>query len=185
MIRAGTHGSVVIDVAGRLCLPESTIIEPGCLIFGGVEATIEFGDMNILYPGCILRLERGTIRTGRRVSFGPACLIYETRGGLTIGDNTMLGGGVKISGVSHGYQDPCLPMRDQPTSDEPVVIGDDVWIGMGAIILPGVEVGRGAIIGAGSVVTKSIPPYSVGYGTPFRVTGERQQAPKSRQRVTG
>ncbi len=177
MIRTGIHPSTLIDVEGKLELPQSTIIEPGCIIFAGAKATIELGEMNTLYPGCILRLERGFIRTGRRVSFGPACLIYETRAGLTIGDNTMLAGGVKLCGVNHSYADASLPMRDQPTNEEPIVIGEDVWIGMGVIILPGVEIGRGAVVGAGSVVTRSIPPYSIGNGTPFRVTDTRPGTP--------
>jgi acetyltransferase-like isoleucine patch superfamily enzyme len=178
VIRKGIHPSALIDVEGKLELPQSTIIEPGCIIFAGAKATIELGEMNIFYPGCILRLERGFIRTGWRVSFGPGCQIYETRAGLTIGDNTMLAGGVKLCGVNHSYSDASLPMRDQPTVEEPIVIGEDVWIGMGAMVLPGVEIGRGAVVGAGSVVTRSIPPYSVGHGAPFRVTGTRRAPPE-------
>jgi len=56
---------------------------------------------------------------------------------------------------------------------EPVLIGDDVWIGIGAIILQGIRIGRGSIIGAGAVVTRDIPPYSIAMGTPARVTGSR------------
>ena len=175
MIRAGIHPSVIIDVEGKIEIPQSTVIEPGCIIFAGAEAAIELGEMNIFYPGCILRLERGSIRTGRRVSFGPGCLIYETRAGLTIGNNTMLAGGVKLCGVNHGYDDVPLPMRDQPTVEEPIVIGEDAWIGMGTILLPGVEIGDGAIVGAGSVVTKSVPAFRVGHGVPFRVTGDRRK----------
>jgi galactoside O-acetyltransferase len=54
------------------------------------------------------------------------------------------------------------------------MIGDDVWIGIGAIILQGIRIGRGSIIGAGSVVTRDIPPFSIAMGTPARVTGNRQ-----------
>ncbi len=150
MIRAGIHPSAIIDAEGKFEIPHSTIIEPGCVMFAGGEAAIELGEMNIFYPGCILRLERGFVRTGRRVSFGPGCLIYETRAGLTIGENTMLAGGVKLCGVNHGCEDVLLPMRDQPTVEEPIVIGEDVWLGMGTIVLPGVEIGNGAIIGARS-----------------------------------
>lgn len=176
MIRAGIHPSAIIDVEGKIEIPQSTVIEPGCVMFAGAEAVIELGEMNIFYPGCILRLERGSFRTGRRVSFGPGCLIYETRAGLTIGDNTMLAGGVKLCGVNHGYEDVPLPMRDQPTVEESIVIGEDAWIGMGTIVLPGVKIGDGAIIGAGSVVTKSVPAFCVGHGVPFRVTGDRRKS---------
>ena len=55
------------------------------------------------------------------------------------------------------------------TYSKPITIEDDVWIGGGAIILPGVTIGKGSVIGTGSVVTKSIPPYSVAAGNPCRV----------------
>jgi virginiamycin A acetyltransferase len=58
-------------------------------------------------------------------------------------------------------------------SKGPIIIEDEVWIGMGAIILSGVNIGRGAIIGAGSVVTKNIPPYSIAAGSPARVVKYR------------
>jgi acetyltransferase-like isoleucine patch superfamily enzyme len=65
-------------------------------------------------------------------------------------------------------------MRDQPTNNLPVVIEDDVWIGMGVKLLPGIRIGTGSIIGAGSVVTNDIPPYSIAMGTPCRVTKQRE-----------
>ena len=64
-------------------------------------------------------------------------------------------------------------MRDQGLNCEPVLIGDDVWIGTGAIILQGIQIGHGSIIAAGAVVTRDIPPYSIAMGTPARVTGSR------------
>jgi len=175
VIRKGIHPSVIIDVEGVLDLPESTTIEPGTILYGGPQARLHFGEMNTIYPGCLFRLERGVIETGDRVSFGPGCIIYETRAGLRIGDHTLIAGGVKICGVNHGFADPHVPMRDQPSQALPVIIGADVWIGMGAIILPGVEIGDGCIIGAGAVVTKSMPPGTMGRGVPCKPTGRRGQ----------
>ena len=154
-------------------LPETTVIEPGCVIFGSSTARMVLGDYNILYPGCVFRVERGFIETGSRVSFGPGCNIYEPRAGLVIGANSLIAGGVLICGVQHGFQSRTMPMRDQPSGNRPVAIGSDVWIGMGAIILPGVTIGEGAIIGAGSVVTADVAPFAIGVGTPFRQTGQR------------
>lgn len=174
MIRAGIHSSVVIDFAGNLSLPQSTIIEPLSVIYGGAEASLVLGERNIIYPSCVIRIERGHMVTGEDVSFGPACQIYEPRGGLEIGNNCMIGGGTSISGVNHGYEQTDIPMRNQPPIVQPVIIEDDVWIGMGVKLLPGVRIGTGSIIGAGSVVTRSIPSYSVAMGVPCKVVGQRK-----------
>ncbi len=86
----------------------------------------------------------------------------------------MMGPEVHIYATSHGYTDTGRPMRLQGyTPPRPVVIEDDVWIGTRAIILPGVRVGAGSIIGAGAVVTKSVPPYSIVAGNPARVVKSR------------
>jgi acetyltransferase-like isoleucine patch superfamily enzyme len=173
MIRAGIHPSAVIDFQGTLNMPESTVLEPHVVIFGGTEARLTLGERNIFYPGCVVRIEKGHMVTGEEVSFGPGCHIYEPRAGLEIGDHCMIGGGTLISGVEHGYSRRDIPMRHQPTENKPVRIEDDVWIGMGVKLLPGVTIGKGAIIGAGSVVTRSIPAYSIAIGAPCRVVRER------------
>jgi acetyltransferase-like isoleucine patch superfamily enzyme len=64
-------------------------------------------------------------------------------------------------------------MREQPVNPQLITIEDDVWLGMGVIVLPGVRIGRGAIIGAGAVVTKDIPAFAIAHGTPCQVVGER------------
>lgn len=176
MIRAGIHSSVVIDFTGRLVLPQSTIIEPLSVIYGGAEASLSLGERNIIYPSCVIRIERGHMVTGDDVSFGPACQIYEPRGGLEIGNHCMIGGGTMISGVNHGHAKTDVPMRNQQSVVQPVIIGDDVWIGMGVILLPGVTIGAGSIIAAGAVVTKSIPPYSVAMGIPCEVVKQRKSS---------
>lgn len=174
MIRAGIHPSVIIDFAGKITLPPSTIIEPLSVIYGGADASLILGERNTIYPGCVIRIDKGRMVTGDDVSFGPACQIYEPRGGLEIGNHCMIGGGTLISGVNHGYAQTDIPMRNQPPIAQPVIIEDDVWIGMGVKLLPGITIGKGSIIGAGSVVTKNIPPYSVAMGVPCKVVKHRK-----------
>lgn len=173
MIARGIHSSVILEVAGAMRMPQSTVIEPGCILYGGAEAEFRFGEMNILYAGCVFRIERGFLQTGSRVSFGPNVTIYEPRAGLTIGDNVLIAGGVTICGVQHGFARTDLPIRDQETTDLPVTIGSDVWIGMGAIIMPGATIGDGSVIGAGSVVSGVVPPRAVGKGVPFVKSRDR------------
>jgi acetyltransferase-like isoleucine patch superfamily enzyme len=66
-----------------------------------------------------------------------------------------------------------LPIRSQPTEELPITIGDDVWLGASAIVLGGVSIGEGSVVGAGSVVTQDLPPYSIARGVPARVVGVR------------
>ena len=81
---------------------------------------------------------------------------------VTIGENVMMGPNCFICTQNHRFDDVSVPMIQQGFGNyEPVTIGDDVWIGQNVIILPGVEIGNGSIIGAGAVVTKSFPSYSI------------------------
>jgi maltose O-acetyltransferase len=91
-------------------------------------------------------------------------------GPIKIGDNVMMGPEVIILTINHKYDRLDIPMRQQGHNPpEPVTIGDDVWIGTRVIILPGVSIGKGAIIGAASVVTKDVPEYAVVCGNPAKV----------------
>ena len=93
---------------------------------------------------------------------------------VSIGRNTMLASHVQISSSTHDYD--AAITRDSRI-DLPVTIGENVWIGSGAIILPGVVIGDNSVIGAGSVVTRDIPADSIAYGVPARV--RRSLQPRS------
>lgn len=173
MIRKGIHPAAVVDVQGRAVLPDNTILEPQAVIFVGPDGALELGENNILYPHCSIRIDRGWMRTGREVSFGPGVMIYEPRGGLEIGDYCMIAGGTAICGVQHGADSLDIPMRRQVSRSGKIVIEDDVWIGMRVVIMPGVTIGRQSIIGAGSLVNRDIPPRSIAWGTPCEVRETR------------
>jgi len=82
----------------------------------------------------------------------------------------MMGPYVIIIGENHVSSNREIPMRLQGYKKYPPVrIEDDVWIGARAIILPGIKIGKGAIIGSGAVVTKDVPPYAICAGNPARV----------------
>ena len=86
---------------------------------------------------------------------------------IRIGNDVMIAPSVTLTTTGH----PVHPSRreDFGRFSEPIVIEDNVWIGSNAVILPGVRIGYGSVIGAGSVVSRSIPPMSVAFGTPCRV----------------
>lgn len=104
------------------------------------------------------------IRLGRRSGLGVNCRVG---GPLTLGDDVMMAPGVIILTQNHQFDNLEVPMLDQGyTTSKGVVIEDDVWIGTNAIILPGRRLGKGAIIAAGAVVTKDVPPYAIVGGNP-------------------
>ncbi|MBK5969457.1 MULTISPECIES: methyltransferase domain-containing protein [Thiorhodovibrio] len=176
MIARGIHAQAVVDCQGACTFPESTILEPGAVIYVGPQGRLTLGERNILYPNASIRIDQGWLTTGEEVSFGPGVQIYEPRAGIEIGNHCLIAGGVLICGVRHGLMETDRPMRQQPAESLPIVIDDDVWIGMGAVISPGVSIGAGAVIGAGSVVTRDIPARAVAWGSPCRVRRQRAAA---------
>jgi maltose O-acetyltransferase len=123
-----------------------------------------------------------TIHVGSHVNLGTRPTLLATHGRIVIGDHVMFGPNVSIRGGNHRFDIPGLYVDEvtdhmkRPEDDLGVVIEDDVWIGGGATILHGVTIGRGSIIGAAAVVTKSVPPYSVAAGNPARVIRPRWNA---------
>lgn len=94
---------------------------------------------------------------------------------VSIGNSVLMGEDVLFLTQNHAYKSAQQLIGSQGQLEvEGIVIGDDVWIGTRAIILPGVTVGTGAVVGAGSVVTKEVAPYSVVAGNPARVVGFRE-----------
>ena len=90
-------------------------------------------------------------------------------GPLSIGRDVMMGPDVMIYTRNHGISRVDIPMRLQVAPRKPVVIGDDVWIAARVIILPGVNIGKGALLAAGAVITKDVPEYAIVGGNPANV----------------
>lgn len=91
-------------------------------------------------------------------------------GSVVIGNNVMMGADCTMYSRNHAFDRLDIPMCEQGYNPEKtIVIGDDVWIGGHVIILPGVHIGKGAIVGAGAVVTKDVPEYAIVGGNPAKV----------------
>ena len=102
--------------------------------------------------------------------------VFDGRGGLTIGDQCLIGFESIIITSTHESADVTVPIRDQGLFEAPVVIGNDVWLGCRVIVMPGVTIGDHAIVAAGSVVTKDVPAYGVVGGVPARAIKDRREA---------
>lgn len=135
----------------------------------------DFGERSRVSFGTRI-LEPGNIRVGRRTTI-PNTSVIDGRGGLTIGDDCLLGFENIILTSSHASDRIDVPIVEQGMVDGPVTIGDDVWTGCRVVVLPGVKIGSHCVIGAGSVVTKDIPDWSVAGGVPARVIRDRRVAP--------
>ena len=90
-------------------------------------------------------------------------------GPVTIGSHVNLAQGITITALNHNFEDATRRIDEQGVSTTPVVIGDDVWIGAGAVVLPGVTIGRHCVVAAGAVVTHDVPDNSVVAGVPAKV----------------
>lgn len=112
------------------------------------------------------------VRIGDNSDIGINCQIWGT---VSIGNDSFMGPEVVIRTTNHNFWQTNLPIRLQGSEKEaPVKIGNDVWIGQRAIILPGINIGNHAIIGAGSVVTKNIEPWAIVGGNPARIIRMRK-----------
>lgn len=122
--------------------------------------------------GVIRNLGEGLV-IGNNVGIAQNCFI-QVRGNVTIGNDVMFGPGVSVFSEEHGFDQPDIPMIDQPETRKDVVIGNNVWIGTRAIILGGVTVGEGSVIAAGAVVRESVPAFSVVAGVPAKIIRSRK-----------
>lgn len=122
---------------------------------------------NVIIPNDIIIDGAENIALGSNVSFGPRSLIYSTRASLVIGDYVVCGPELIIVTGDHRFDiegQYIFEVTDEmklPEDDQTVTIEGDCWIGARVIILKGVTIGRGSVIGAGAVVTKNVPPYSI------------------------
>ncbi len=122
----------------------------------------------------------GPYSEGVSIDIGEGCFIgtgceFNITSRLTIGRCSLIAAGTRI--IDHNHGTLCgLPMKDQPETAAPITIGDDVWIGANCIILQGVTIGEGAIVAAGSVVTRSVAPYTVVAGCPARPKRDRRES---------
>lgn len=127
--------------------------------------------------GCIFE-ERVYISSGKdKVTIGHYTHINENVfiQSAIIGNYVLIAPNVSLLSNSHIHENPDMPILQQGmTANNPVIIKDNVWIGRSVIVMPGCVIGEGSIIGAGAVVTKDIPPFSIATGIPAKVTKQRK-----------
>ena len=158
--RFGENAAICFPVAALfgeeyIEIGDGTIFGPHCTISAGIMPGHALGDV----PG---------LRIGARCLVGKGSGIV-THESIEIGDDVFTGHDVYITDASHGYEDVTLPIGRQFGESKPVRVGDGSWLGHGVVVLPGAQIGRHVAVGAGSVVTGSLPDFSVAVGSPARV----------------
>lgn len=156
-------------------------VSPDARIYPSVRGTrIVIGRGSKIFEFAVIRAVGGAgdVVIGERCMINPHCVLFSGNG-IVLGNDVLLAPGVQVVPANHAFARRDLPVSQQGflPSKGGVVIGDDVWVGANAALLDGVKIGRGAIIGAGSVVRGEIPDYEIWAGLPARKIGVRGQEP--------
>lgn len=152
------------EAAGPVVLGDRVHIHRDCVIEVGRGGRLAIGADSHIQPRCHFVALLAPIEIGRSVQIAPNCAFYS---------------------YDHGTA-PGVPMREQPLRTKGgIAVGDDVWFGYGAIVLDGVHIGDGAVVGAGSVVTRTVPEGAIVAGAPARVIGWRHDGLPSEGRGHG
>lgn len=165
-------GKVIYNTLGKH-MP----LSDGKFNFGSKKVRAFCGKLILKECGKNVNIEKGA-RFGSELSLGDNSGIginAQIAPYVTIGNDVMMGPDCMMYTTNHGMERTDIPMWKQKSSaPSPIVIEDDVWIGSRVIILSGVRVGKGSVIGAGSVVTKDVAPYSIVGGNPAKLIRMRK-----------
>lgn len=140
----------------------------------------ELGQYSIIEDFSTINNGVGDVIIGNHTLIGMSNVII---GPVQIGNNIIIAQNVVISGLNHEYSDTEIPISEQSISKSKITIEDDCWIAANVVITAGVTIGKHCVIAAGSVVTKTIPPFSVAAGNPAKVIKKYEEATKSWTRV--
>jgi len=141
--------------------------------------SVQIGDNSAVHQDSIIEVGRGgSVSIGSDTHIQPRLQISAYVGSVSIGSGVQIAPNCAFYPYNHGAE-PGVSMRKQElTSKGGIVVGDEAWLGYGVVVLDGVTIGHGAIIGAGSVVSRSVPPDSIAVGVPAKVIGRRGGAEK-------
>ena len=141
---------------------------------GAGEKGIGIGDDVIISRNSVIQGKTGPVVIGNKTDIGCNTVISSCSG-ISIGKSVLIGANCYIGGARYISDRLDVPMMEQGTySNGAVVIEDEAWLGAGATVLDGIRVGKGAIVGAGAVVTKDLPDYAVAIGVPAKVIKQRE-----------
>lgn len=130
---------------------------------------VKFGKGTKVSAFTKMKASDGPMTIGARVSIGTGCFMSSSTGGVSIGDDSMIGPNSAIVGSNYRYDRLDIPMQEQEETSKGITIGKDVWIGVGSAIMDGADIGDHAIIAPNSVVTSRISAKAIATGNPAKV----------------
>ncbi|QBQ56497.1 acyltransferase [Nitrosococcus wardiae] len=168
--------NVVLRHPAQIALGDNVTVDDNSVIdgrgAGSEEVTLE--NHVIINRNCMLLAKAGPIRLGSRTSIGSNSVIV-SMSGVEFGEAVLVAGGCYFSAGAYHMEDSSRAIMDQGTySKGPIRVGDNAWIGTGAIILDGITIGPNAIVGAGAVVTKDVPEKAIVAGIPATIIRMRK-----------
>ena len=171
------HCGILVDLQteGNFLIGEGVRIGAHTRIYIGSKGGIYLGNRINIGRDVHLQTNDGNVKIGNGTSIQDHCRLY---GDVNVGSGCLFAPNVFVSSGAHVFEGvPHLPIYMQeklkPKSNLAVRVNDDCWIGANVVIMPGVEIGKGSIVGAGSVVTNDVTPYSITAGVPARFIRKR------------
>jgi len=170
---AGRFLALQVRFCGRqVKIDPSSYVSWRSIIRTSGGGSISIGKHCEIHPFSIIQTYGGDIVIGHHCSLNPFAIVYG-HGGVRIGNGVRIAAHSVIVPANHNVAAPGVPLHRSGLSMRGISIGDDVWIGSGARVLDGVHIDSNAVIGAGSVVTKSVPAHATAAGVPARVIRQR------------
>ena len=124
------------------------------------------GDYSVIESFCCINNAVGDVIIGDHTRVGLHNTII---GPVTIGSHVNLAQGITVTALNHNFEESSKRIDEQGVTTKPVIIGNDIWIGANAVLLPGVSIGDHSVVAAGAVVTKDVPPHSLVAGVPAKI----------------
>ncbi len=174
--QAAIERNVRLRFASHIRLGHGSYLDEGVYIHA-CPAGVEIGENTLVMHGAVLHVYNFRDLPHAGIRIGKDCLIGEYsvirgQGGVTIGDRVYTSPMTQLIAVNHVVDDPNRPFIDQGITAQGIVVEDDVWLGANAVITDGVRIGCGAVVAAGAVVTKDVPPHTIVGGVPARILRE-------------
>jgi acetyltransferase-like isoleucine patch superfamily enzyme len=170
-LRNRSHGSGRFELSDFCALGDDCVIEEGVLVFHAQSITLG-RNVYVGHQTILKGYHANAMSIGDETWIGQQCF-FHSAGGIVIEANVGIAPCVKILTSVHQEPDRNTPVARSPLRFAPVVIRSGADIGVGTVILPGVTIGEGAIVGAGSVVNRDVPAFSIYAGVPARLLRER------------
>lgn len=166
--RVAFIGKNITVLAKKNCLHFSDSVSVQDNVFIQGDGSFTLGKRSIIKRDAYIIFSKGELAVGDNSAIGKRSEISLNGGKVIIGNFVRIASNVFITNANHAFSNKDIPIMEQEVITRNVIIEDDVWIGNAAIILPGVSIGKGAIIAAGSVVTKNVEAFTIVGGNPAR-----------------